>query len=198
MTHCDPYPAYSRNERIADCAVHIAGIAFAVLGAGVLIFWTADEPNVGIVAALCIYAAAMIASFVASFCYHFTPWEGPRPLLRRIDHAAIYFKIAGTYTPLVVLIGSTFAYWVLGLVWTLALFGAAMKLFFWARTGRWNVGLYLGLGWLSVALATSLIPCSALTVCGSKTRSGTASSSPPQSVFSQPSHWVSYPQPSFP
>jgi hemolysin III len=158
MTHSDNYPIYSRSERIADGAVHIAGIVFAIAGTALLIVWATGQSSAGMLAGLWIYGAALTASFVASFCYHFTPWEGPRPVLRRIDHAAIYLKIAGTYTPLVVLIGSAFAYGVLALVWGLAAFGVAMKLFFWGRPTRLGVGLYLGLGWLSVALITSLLP----------------------------------------
>ena len=157
MSHSDPYPTYGRAERIADAVVHVAGIVFALLGTAFLILWAQGQTS-GTVVGLWVYGIALTASFVASFCYHFTPWEGPRPVLRRIDHAAIYVKIAGTYTPLVVLIGSAFAYGVLTLVWGLAAVGVAMKLFFWARPSRWGVALYLGLGWLSIALASSLIP----------------------------------------
>ncbi len=158
MSKPDPYPTYTRGERIADGAVHGLGIAFAVVATILLIVWASGESSVGTVVGLSVYGAALIGSFVASACYHFTPWEGPRPVLRRIDHAAIYLKIAGTYTPLVVLIGSAFAYGVLSIVWALAVFGAIAKLFFWARPSRWGVALYLGLGWLSVALITSLVP----------------------------------------
>lgn len=158
MTHTDPYPNYSKGERIADGAVHIAGISFAVIGTIVLLMWAHGSADIGTLAGLWVYGVAMTASFVASAFYHFTPWERLRPLLRRIDHAAIYVKIAGTYTPLVVLIGSAFAYGVLGLVWALAAIGVTAKLFFWARPGRLGVALYVGMGWLSVALLTSLIP----------------------------------------
>jgi hemolysin III len=158
MNISDPYPDYTRGERIADGAVHAAGIVFAVVATILLIVAASGETSVGTVVALSIYGAALIGSFIASACYHFTPWDRPRALLRRIDHAAIYLKIAGTYTPLVVLIGSAFAYGVLGLVWALAAVGAIAKLFFWVRPSRWGVGLYLGLGWLSVALVSSLIP----------------------------------------
>lgn len=159
MTHSDPYPTtYTKGERIADGVVHLAGIAFAVIGMIWLIVLATGTTGTGTVAGLAIYGAAMTTSFVASFCYHFTPWEHPRPVLRRIDHAAIYLKIAGTYTPLVVLIGSAFAYGVLAVVWGLAVIGAGAKLFFWGKPGRWGVLLYLGMGWLSVALASSLVP----------------------------------------
>jgi hemolysin III len=158
MTSSDPYPNFTRAERIADGVVHAFGIAFAIVATILLVIWASGDTSPSTVVGLSIYGAALIGSFVASACYHFTPWERPRHLLRRIDHAAIYLKIAGTYTPLVVLIGSAFAYSILGIVWALAAIGAIAKLFFWGRPTRWGVGLYLGLGWLSVALVTSLVP----------------------------------------
>ena len=103
--------------------------------------------------------------------YHLTPWERLRPTLRRIDHDAIYLKIAGTYTPIVVMIGSGFGYLILGLVWILAVVGAAAKPFFRAAPGKLAPGLYLGLGWLSLALIWSLahslpVPATALVIVG--------------------------------
>ena len=111
----------------------------------------------GTIAAVAVYAGALIATFTASAVYHMTPWDAARPVLRRIDHAAIYLKIAGTYTPLVLLIGTGFAYVVLGLVWVLAIAGAVAKLFFWSSPGRLGPWLYLVLGWLSVALVWPLV-----------------------------------------
>ncbi|MCF2905257.1 hemolysin III family protein [Octadecabacter sp. CECT 8868] len=157
MSHEDPYPDFTKGERIADAAMHIAGVGFAIAGTVALVIWAVGQTDGNTIASLSIYGAALIASFIASACYHFTPWEAPRHTLRRIDHAAIYVKIAGTYTPLVVMIGSAFAYGVLAIVWGLAILGAVAKLFFWARPGRFGAGLYLGLGWMSVALLTSLV-----------------------------------------
>lgn len=175
MTY-EPYPTYPRAARIADGMIHLLGVILAVAGAAGLIiaagFWARQgQIGGGTVAAVSVYGAALIATFVASACYHLTPWERLRPTLRRIDHAAIYLKIAGTYTPLVVLIGSGFGYVVLALVWVLALVGAVAKLFYWAAPGRLAPGLYLGLGWLSLALIWSLahslpLPATALVVTG--------------------------------
>lgn len=158
MASSDPYPTFTRSERIADAAMHLAGITFAIAGTILLIVNAAGTTGPATLVAVTVYGLALIGSFVASACYHFTPWEGPRPLLRRIDHAAIYLKIAGTYTPLVVFIGSAFGYVVLGVVWALATLGAISKLFFWRRPGAGGVWLYLGLGWISVLLIGSLVP----------------------------------------
>ncbi|WP_341213482.1 hemolysin III family protein [uncultured Limimaricola sp.] len=154
----EDYPAYARSERIADGVIHALGVIFALIGAALLIslsVWDAQARADRIVA-VAIYGAALIATFSASAFYHMTPWARLRPMLRRIDHAAIYLKIAGTYTPLVVLIGSAFAYAILAVVWAVALGGATAKLFFWKSPGRLGPTLYLLLGWLSTALVWSL------------------------------------------
>lgn len=163
------YPTYARSERIADGTMHAVGVLGAVAGAVVLIIWSAGTASAGQIAAISVYGATLIATFVASAFYHMTPWESIRPTLRRFDHAAIYLKIAGTYTPLVVIIGSGFAYAVLAVVWGLAVIGMVLKLFFWRTPGRFGPALYLIMGWLSLALIWSLwplVPVSAMVLMG--------------------------------
>ncbi|WP_299151253.1 hemolysin III family protein [uncultured Tateyamaria sp.] len=145
------YP-YSTRETLADAGVHLISLA-AAIGAGVLlILYVSQTHGVPQIAATSIYATFLIFSLLASTAYHLLPWDCSRPVFHRIDHAAIYLKIAGTYTPLVVLIGSAFAYAVLAGVWLVALFGALAKLSFWATDARGSLALYLAMGWASVLL----------------------------------------------
>lgn len=146
------YPDYTRSERVADGSMHAIGVIGAVFGAILLVMWSAPVASPGEIAAIAIYAITLIATFTASAFYHMTPWESIRPVLRRIDHAAIYLKIAGTYTPLVVMIGSGLAYVVLGIVWALAVVGMVLKLVFWTTPGQFGPALYLIMGWMSVVL----------------------------------------------
>ncbi|GGL70365.1 PAQR family membrane homeostasis protein TrhA [Wenxinia marina] len=146
------YPAYARSERIADFVVHTLGMALGLIGTTLLIVFAAMHLGAGHVAVIAIYGAALTFSFVASTLYHFTPWEGARPLFRRLDHAGIFLKIAGTYTPFALIVGTVFGYAVLAVVWVLALVGVIRKLFFWTPGRAVGVALYLALGWLSVAL----------------------------------------------
>ncbi len=152
------YPTATVAERIADAMMHVIGVTGAILGAVFLLIWATDEVEPAQVTALAIYATALITTFTASAVYNMMPYDAPRPMLRRIDHAAIYLKIAGTYTPLVVMIGSGFAYLILGIVWALAALGMVLKLFFWQRPGRYGPLLYVIMGWLSVLLIWSLWP----------------------------------------
>lgn len=133
--------------------MHAAGLVLA-LPASVLLLRhvSAVQGPDGLWTATAIYLGALVFALLASALYHMLPFDRSRALLGRIDHASIYFKIAGTYTPLVVLIGSGFAYGVLGLVWALAIFGALAKLTVWRPDGRGSLALYLAMGWLSVLL----------------------------------------------
>ncbi|MFZ3581542.1 PAQR family membrane homeostasis protein TrhA [Loktanella sp. DJP18] len=161
----DAYPDYARSERIADGTLHAAGVAFALIGAVGLVVWSVGRMPGEHAVALTVYGAALIATFTASAFYHMTPWTRLRPTLRRVDHAAIYLKIAGTFTPLAVMIGTGFAYGVLALVWAMAAWGMTRKLFFWREPGRFGPALYLVMGWLAVLLMppiAAIVPTPAL------------------------------------
>lgn len=165
------YPAYARSERIADGVIHALGVSFALAGALILTLFAIRHAESGRALAVAIYGVALMGTFVASACYHMTPWEHVRPTLRRIDHAAIFLKIAGTCTPLAALVGGAFAWAVLGVIWAVALFGAVSRVFFWREPGWGGLALYLGLGWLGVLLlyplaATLPPPALLLTILG--------------------------------
>ncbi|PWV95794.1 channel protein (hemolysin III family) [Hoeflea marina] len=149
------YPVHTPSERVADGGMHVIGVIGALSGAALMLMWSARLDSPWEITAVAIYAVTLIATFSASAVYHLAPWEGLRPVLRRIDHAAIYLKIAGTYTPLVVMVGSGLAYVVLGIVWALALVGMTLKVAFWRTPGRAGPALYLVMGWMSVVLIWS-------------------------------------------
>ena len=161
------YPKYTRAERIADGAIHVVGVGAALIGVS-LIFRNLSEHLSGpTYVATCIYAVALVTMLTASAIYHIAAHTPARPILRRIDHAAIYFKIAGTFTPLSVILNTTFGYVVLGFVWALALFGAASKLM--TARGQMTTGWlpYVALGWIGVALfipLVSVLPAFSLTL----------------------------------
>lgn len=122
------YPNYTRSERIADGIVHVLGVTGAIIGVTVLFDMAAQHLSGPRYTATMIYGVALILMLGASGTYHILADTSARPILRRIDHAAIYLKIAGTVTPLSVLLNTSFSYAVLALVWAWALFGAAEKL----------------------------------------------------------------------
>jgi len=159
-----PHPT---ADTLADGTIHALGLGFAI--PATILLTTDVAGQGGALTPIMIYAACFVLSLLASAIYHLVPFDRPRALLGRIDHAAIYFKIAGTYTPLVVLIGTGFAYGILAVVWALAIIGAIAKLSFWSTESKASLYLYLGMGWLSVLLVWPMwqsLPPMALTLIG--------------------------------
>ena len=105
------------------------------------------------VISLLVYGISLIFLFSASATYHMVQVkERALEIFRKIDHAAIYFLIAGTYTPFCVNAFSGFWKWgMLSIIWSLALIGIVVKVFY-IRAPRWlNAGIYLLMGWLCIA-----------------------------------------------
>lgn len=153
------YPNYTRHERIADGAVHILGIGAALIGVVFLVVLVAQGLAWGRYTAVLIYAVALVLMLTASGAYHLLADTTWRPLLRRIDHAAIFVKIAGTITPFGVMLGTGFGYVVLLSVWVLALYGAAVKLM--AQPGQMSTG-WLPQFLLAAAGVVLIVPLSGM------------------------------------
>lgn len=145
-----PYPHYMREERWADGLIHCLGIVGSIAGFSYL--FAQPQIDAYMLPALVVYSICVIALFCSSAAYHMTPWPSYRPMLRRFDQAAIYFKIAGTYTPLVFLVETTAAFSLLGFIWIVATLGAVAKLVTGDRLDRYTIMIYLGMGWSSVLL----------------------------------------------
>ena len=140
----------SLRETLADGCVHLIGLCLAIPASFLLL--TRPQMTQEVWNATALYVGTLVFALGASALYHMAPFDRTRTLLGRIDHAAIYFKIAGSYSPVAVLINTSFAYGVLALVWALAGIGALAKLSFWRLDAKGSLALYLGMGWLSVLL----------------------------------------------
>ena len=139
---------YSHGELIADGAVHAAALVAGVIGFSVLFQKVAMHGDAGGGLAMAVYAAGFFLLFGFSCAYNMAPPSPAKALLRRFDHASIYFMIGGTYTALVSQARASFATIALGAaIWTAALAGASVKLLLPGRFDGIGVRLYLALGW---------------------------------------------------
>lgn len=142
---------YTFGERIADGAIHAIGVTGGLIAAIVLLAMAYPELPVPVSASLSVYALAMVAMFGFSAAYNLIDVPAWTDRLRRFDQAAIFAKIAGTYTPLAfVKIGGFTGYGLLIGVWSVALFGIVSKLSSSRRWERTTIVLYLALGWVGV------------------------------------------------
>ena len=135
---------------------HLVGASFALVGGAVLVTLAATEGDVAKIVSYSIYAATLFALYFASTLYHSFPGR-VKKIFRVIDHQAIYLLIAGTYTPIaVVVLRSAGGWWLLGAVWFLAFFGMVLDAV--RRTGPriGSILLYLAMGWACVLAFDSL------------------------------------------
>src|ERR1700744_5349688 len=88
---------YSRHEDVADAVVHVLGILFAVNASLWLLF---HVTGLSVVISVTVYCVGLLAMIGFSAAYNLVHEEAPsKQVLRRLDHAAIFIMIAGTYTP---------------------------------------------------------------------------------------------------
>lgn len=145
------YPT-SNAETAADGVIHAISVSLAIFGAVWLWRYPPMWQSVAMAWAVGVFIVIMVAALVTSAVYHMTPISPLRATLRRCDHGLIFLRIASTYTPLVLIIDTSFAYVVLAGVWAVALFGTVQKLFFWQADGNSSVAMYAVLSWAAVLL----------------------------------------------
>lgn len=131
---------------------------------GVAIFSTIalcvrGSDNIATLLALAVYGGSTVLLYAASATYHLGSWHGPRrAALRSLDHASIYVLIAGTFTPFcVTLLSGSERVVVLALIWGMAITGVVSTTLTPGLPRGFSVGLYLGMGWMGLIPAPTLI-----------------------------------------
>ncbi|MET0051354.1 MAG: hemolysin III family protein, partial [Candidatus Thiodiazotropha sp.] len=119
---------YSLGEEIAHAITHGVGILLSVAGFALLVTFASLYGNVWHVVSSSIYGATLILMYTASTLYHSIPMPRAKRVLQRLDHAAIFLLIAGTYTPYTLVnMRGEWGWLLFGLVWGIALFGVLFE-----------------------------------------------------------------------
>jgi hemolysin III len=149
----EPSVALPPQKPLLRGVSHEIAAAFAVAGWVVLVR-TAPGPRAVLAAA--VYGLALTAQFAISALYHRPRWgTRARLVMRRLDHAAIFMLIAGTYTPFCLLLPGGGRALLAG-VWTAAVAGMVLSVA-WPLAPKWLMAaLTVGLGWVIVPLLPSL------------------------------------------
>ena len=137
----------------------MAGVLFACVGVFMLLARAASAGRTDQIVAFAIFGLSLIALYSASTLYHLLPLSPPSVArLRRVDHMMIFVLIGGTYTPFCLLaLDGAWRVGLLSVIWSLAVCGILLKLF-WMEAPRWlSVTLYLGMGWVAVIAAPALL-----------------------------------------
>ena len=149
---------YTRTEELINIWSHFAGIILSLIGTVILMIKGIHLQSVIHIASYALYGISMLVLFSASTLYHSATEPERRKKLNIFDHAAIYFLIAGTYTPFTLLgLQGAWGWTIFGIAWGIGLAGIILKLFF---TGRYNLLStisYVAMGWIIVIALKPLI-----------------------------------------
>ena len=150
------------EEHVKDpgsAITHFIGMLMAIFGAIPLLIKAAHEPSRIYLVSIAVYAASLILLYAASTTYHtFNISKKVNTILKKIDHMMISVLIAGSYTPICLLVlGGRMGWILLAIVWGFAIAGILIKAF-WVFCPKWvSSVLYIGMGWTCVLAFTQLL-----------------------------------------
>jgi hemolysin III len=138
---------------------HLVGAVLSIVGLIVLLVIAIEKGSTRQIVAFSIFGASLVSMYCASAFYHsLKVSERAVAHLRRIDHMMIYILIAGSYTPVcLVLLRGRLGLWLLVAVWSLAALGT-LQTVAWMQAPDWlSTVLYIGMGWIAVFLVRPLL-----------------------------------------
>ncbi|MDR1694927.1 MAG: hemolysin III family protein [Lactobacillaceae bacterium] len=150
---------YTIKEEVWSSIIHGVGVALGIAALVILVVFSSIYGDAWAIVSTAIFGASMILLYTASTVYHAIPFPEVKKKLKKFDHIAIYYLIAGTYTPfLLVNLRGTTGWIIFGVVWGLAVVGTFLKLLSQGSgTKIWSIGLYLLMGWMILFASKSLV-----------------------------------------
>ena len=150
--------ASPRRVEVANALSHGVGLILALAATPVLIVNAVRRGGAGDIVGASLFGASLIVLYLASTWFHAVSPGVLRDRLQRFDHAAIYFLIAGTYTPFTLgVLGGAWGWTLFGITWGAAAIGVATKVFGTIAHPRLSAALYLVMGWLVVIALRPLL-----------------------------------------
>jgi hemolysin III len=151
-------PTYQQTEEKLNVLTHAFGFLLSIVGLVLLVLRASEFGTAKHVISFGIFGATLILLYAASTLYHSAKKTRTRHYLNIFDHAAIYVLIAGTYTPFaLVTLGGASGWRLFYVIWSLALAGVILKLFFIGRYNALSTIMYVAMGWLVVFDVEALI-----------------------------------------
>lgn len=149
---------YSPKEELWSCIIHGIGIALGVAALSILATFSSIYSDVWSIVSTVIFGSSMILLYTASTLYHAAKNDKYRRILKKFDHISIYYLIAGSYTPfMLVNLRGALGWSIFGIIWGLALLGTTLKLLSDGNGAKlWSICLYLAMGWLVVFASKTL------------------------------------------
>lgn len=142
---------YTKQEEIAHATTHGIGVLLSIAGLVLLIVYASLGGNPWQIVSVTIFGVSMLLMYLTSTIVHSLPEGKGKDLFQIFDHSSIYLFIAGTYTPiLLVLLRDTTGWILFGVVWGIAISGIVFKIFFVKKFLILSTVFYVAMGWLIV------------------------------------------------
>lgn len=149
---------FSKKEEIANSITHGIGATLSLAALVILIVYASLYGNAWHIVSFSLFGTTMLLLYVFSTLVHSLPIGKAKKVFEILDHAGIYFFIAGTYTPfLLVALRGALGWTLFGIIWGLAIFGTVFKAFFVDRFVKLSTILYIVIGWLIVVAWKPLV-----------------------------------------
>lgn len=140
----------SQKEELYNAITHGIGFLLSLVGFALLVAFHKYHSTSGLIA-IVLYGLSLSMLYLVSTLYHYEKNDERKLLFRKLDHISIYFLIAGTYSPIVLIVLNDSLGWILfWVVWGIAILGTLLKIFFTGRFEVLSLILYLFMGWLIV------------------------------------------------
>lgn len=157
------YNFYTKGEEIANSITHGVGVVLSIVGSVLLILESLKTSNNYAIVGVCVYCTSLIILYLGSTLYHSIPGRLAKKVLRILDHSSIYLLIAGTYTPIILILMNSDkkSLYILMFLWMIAILGIVFKIFWVDRFGVLSTILYILMGWaivINVKAVLLLIP----------------------------------------
>jgi len=148
----------SFGEEIANALSHGLACLLAIASLPVLVHHAALHGSAASVVGASLFAGTAIVLYLVSTLYHALPAGAAKRWLNRLDHAAIYLFIAGSYMPFLLgVLGGAWGWSLFGVVWGAAALGIVAKLLDRLQHPLWSTGLYVAMGWVALVAAVPLV-----------------------------------------
>ncbi|MBF7683224.1 hemolysin III family protein [Acinetobacter sp. B5B] len=143
---------YDSTEERLNVLTHGIGAVIACIASAILLYQQ-RELATGSWLSLWVYCFGLIFVLSSSTLYHWSKTPKQRRVYKKLDHTAIYYLIAGTYTPLLYInIPTTKAHYILISLWVITAIGTIFKIFFAHRFGKVSLIAYVSMGWFAILM----------------------------------------------
>ncbi len=142
-------PETEIREELVNAITHVAGILFGLVSVPYLLLNACENCGGFTIAGVTMYGISLLMVFTFSTLFHLQKEVKRRHFFKILDHISIYYLIAGTYTPFILIfVNNSFGYTLLSVLWGLAILGTIFKTYYCGKFEIVSTLVYVVMGWM--------------------------------------------------